>query len=204
MNAEELQVILDNSRLYWISDGKEGSKANLTGANLSEANLVEANLSEANLIEANLHRANLYEAILSEANLSGADLRWANFYRASLRWANFYRANLLEADLGEADLHRANLSGANLSGADLTEANLSGAHLHCTIGNGKEIRSMQIEDYPIVYTSSQLAIGCKQYPIEEWKNPSFLRGKNRELWDKHSPLIWTILEKYPARPTSRR
>jgi hypothetical protein len=89
MTKTEIKKILD-AHLLWIrTDGKEGSRANLYGANLSGANLYEANLSGANLSGANLSGANLSGANLYEANLSGA-----NLYGANLSGANLYEANL--------------------------------------------------------------------------------------------------------------
>jgi hypothetical protein len=50
-------------------------------------------------------------------------------------------------DLYDANLNGANLRYADLRGADLHNADLRGADLHNTIGNGKEIKSLQIEKY---------------------------------------------------------
>ncbi|MDR5618324.1 pentapeptide repeat-containing protein [Arsenophonus sp.] len=69
MNKDELRKILDEHKVYIESFGKNGSKANLCGANLREANLQEADLREANLFGANLREANLREADLFGANL---------------------------------------------------------------------------------------------------------------------------------------
>ena len=101
----------------WIACDPSGSRADLSGANLSRADLSGANLSGADLYGANLSGANL-----SGANLSGADL-----YGANLSGADLYGANLSGANLSGANLSGANLSGANLSGADLSGADLSGA-----------------------------------------------------------------------------
>ena len=92
MTKEKLDEILRQHRLWLSSNGAEGTKADLSGANLSWANLTGANLRGADLSGANLRGADL-----SEASLSGA--------------------NLFEADLSGADL-----SGADLRGADLSEA----------------------------------------------------------------------------------
>ena len=116
MTQIELNEILRKHKL-WMDGDKNGSEADLSGANLRWANLSEADLSGANLRWADLSGANLSEADLSEADLSGADLSGAN-----LRWAN-----LSEADLSGSDLRWADLSGANLSEADLSGADLSGA-----------------------------------------------------------------------------
>lgn len=107
------------------------SRADLSGANLSCANLSRADLTMADLSRAYLVGANLYMAGLRGADLVRADLLAANLSRADLITANLSEANLVGANLVEADLKGANLSGANLSetnlnGADLTEANLGG------------------------------------------------------------------------------
>ena len=73
----------------WLSQDKDGkradlSRADLYGANLSRANLIRADLSGADLSGANLSRANLYEANLNGADLSKADLSGANLGGANL------------------------------------------------------------------------------------------------------------------------
>jgi hypothetical protein len=199
MNTEELKVILDASRLYWSTNCVEGSIANLHGADLCEADLHGADLRRADLCEADLHGVDLHGANLCEADLHGVDLHGANLYEANLYRANLRRADLRRADLHGADLRRADLRRADLFGVDLFGVDLSEVRLAGAIGNMREIRSMQIEEHSIVYTSDQLVVGCKQYPIEEWKNPLFLNERERKLWDECSPLIWAILEKYPAK-----
>ncbi len=126
-SQEELKEILDKHRKWLYEDG--GSRANLSGADLSCANLSRANLSCANLSGANLSRANLSGADLSCANLSRANLSCADLSCADLSRAYLSCADLSCADLSCANLSCANLSRANLSGADLSRANLSGADL---------------------------------------------------------------------------
>ncbi len=98
MDSSKLKEILDQHQL-WI-DGKGGSRADLTGANL-------------------------YYADLRDANLTGANLGYANLGGANLERANLERANLKDAYLVGANLSGANLSGANLQGAHLNRANLT-------------------------------------------------------------------------------
>ncbi len=63
----------------WVeSEGKEGERADLSGANLQGANLTQANLQGANLTGANLQGAKL-----PFANLQGANLREATGFTAS-------------------------------------------------------------------------------------------------------------------------
>lgn len=84
MNNDELRKILDEQKFWVDSMGKNGRKANLSGANLIRADL-------------------------QGADLWGANLRGADLYEANLRGANLH-----EADLREANLHGANLCGADL------------------------------------------------------------------------------------------
>lgn len=104
----ELDEIM-NEHLKWLkSDGKEGKRANLSGAKL-----IKADLSGASLNKAILNRADLNEAFL---------------FRAKLIKAELFRANLSKASLNEANLNEANLSGANLSGAELWSSFVDGVN----------------------------------------------------------------------------
>ncbi len=94
IGKEKLQEILAQHKSWVESEGKEGTRARLCGANLKEADLQEADLSE--------------------ANLQKADLRGANLQKADLRGANLLAANLQEANLSEANLKEANLQEAIL------------------------------------------------------------------------------------------
>lgn len=147
--------------------------ANLRGANLIRANLIRAKLTDADLRGANLRSANLRGSNLKDAKLIDANLRGSNLINADLENANLRVANLIDADLENANLIRANLiradlTGANLIGANLTDAELSGANLKHVIGNGKEIKSMQIDKYHFAWTNMSLAIGCQQHPLKDW------------------------------------
>jgi len=78
--------------------------------------------------------------------------------------ANLYRADLQGADLSGAQLRYANLAEAGLEGANLKDARLWG-----TIGNMKEIKSLQLDKYPVTYTADRLQIGFRNHSIEEWR-----------------------------------
>jgi len=108
----DIQKTLENHKLWVLTEGKEGARANLSGANLRGANLRGAYLSDANLCGANLRGADLRGADLSDANLCGANLSDANLRYAYLR----------DAELHGADLHGAYLYIAYLHGADLRDA----------------------------------------------------------------------------------
>jgi hypothetical protein len=109
MEPSKLKKILEQHKLWIETNGVQGTRANLSGADL--------------------YCADLGGADLTGANLTGADLRDANLICADLRGANLEGANLTDADLFCAKLSYANLWRANLGGAKLSGAYLSGAIL---------------------------------------------------------------------------
>lgn len=94
-------------------------------------------------------------ANLSYANLSYADLRSANLSYADLSYADLCSANLCSANLRYANLHYADLSSADLR------------FLHSA--NGKELACMNAGKYQVVLSKEKIAIGCKFFTVEEWK-----------------------------------
>ena len=73
ISPDELQEILVGHQRWLESEGKEGGRANLGGANLQKADLRSANLQEAGLFLANLQEAKLRSANLQEAYLHGTE-----------------------------------------------------------------------------------------------------------------------------------
>jgi len=129
MEASKLKKILEQHRIWIETNGVQGARADLSGANLIGAELRGANLSGANLRDANLGDANLVGANLVGANLVGANLVGADLTGANLQGAYLRGANLIGADLTGANLTGASLRGANLTGASLQDAILTGANL---------------------------------------------------------------------------
>jgi hypothetical protein len=135
--------------------------------------------------------------------------------RLALPRADLFRADLSGADLSGADLSganisRADLSGADLSGATLTRANLSGANLSGCIGNMREIRSMQIDTWPVTYTADTLQIGRQRHPIAKWREwdtetgrvwIGAMNGKALEWAERNLALVLAIIDANPATPT---
>ena len=97
-------------------------------------------------------------------NLSGTDLSWVDLRNTDLRNADLIGADLRCADLRNADLRNADLRNADLTWTDLRWVNLSG-----TLGDGVEIKSLNIGTYPITYTKDIVNIGCESHTLEEWK-----------------------------------
>ena len=176
------------------------ARANLADADFAGANLADADLAGANLADADLARADLRDADLAGANLAGADLADAN-----LRGADLARANLRGANLAGADFAGANLRGADLRGADLAGANLRGA-----VGNMSQVRSMQIDRWPVTWTTAPdgdvtLQIGCQSHSLALWEksDPRWIavmdRGATEWGGRWREPLL-TIVKANPAVP----
>ena len=80
----------------------------------------------------------------------------------------------------------------------LTYANLIGAYLHHCVGNGKEIKTIQTDSWPIVYTDTDMAIGCQQHAIEDWWNfiDARIATMNEDalsFWRKWKPILQQIM-----------
>ena len=112
------------------------------------------------------------------------------------------RADLSDANLFHADLRGADLFGANLRGADLSEADLNGV-----CGLNDWIKTIQIEAWPISYTSEIMQIGCQRHPLDAWRNFSDAEiramdgRKALTFWRKWRETIFKIIEMAPAQPT---
>lgn len=82
-------------------------------------------------------------------------------------------------------------------------AYLRGADLHGAVGNMRELRSMQIETYPVTYTASHMQIGCQRHTLEEWwsfddEKIKGMDARALEWWRKWRPLLQQIIETAPA------
>jgi len=105
-----------------------------------------------------------------------------------------------KANLRYANLRYTDFKGVNLTGADLTGADLTGANLRYCIGNGKEIKSLQIGTYLISYTKDILNIGCQSYTLDEWKAFSdeeikVMDDGALEWWKLNKHIIFKLAER---------
>ena len=177
-----INQIIEQHALWLDTDGKEGSRANLT-----RANLYGVNLTRANLTRANLEGANLFSANLEGANLFSANLDWANLFSANLDWANLFSANL---------------DWANLNGANLDWANLD-----CASGNLNNLKSVFCDTYPVTYTAEVMQIGCQCHKLEDWWSFDDARiiemeGKTAlKWWRTWKPILQQIIATSPANVT---
>jgi hypothetical protein len=140
----------------------------------------------------------------SLANFRGANFRGANFEDADFRGADFRDADLRYANLRDADLGCANFRGANFGGAILENADFRDADLRYVIGNGQEIKSLQICNFPIVFTKDVLFFGCIQKKIKEWvslerEKAIMLYDQAAYIWDNYRDIIIRLIEKEVAK-----
>lgn len=196
-NTEE-SIKLRYAVLCAIENNISLEYANLKGVNLENMNLTEANFKHANLRHANFENANLMDINFDFANLKNTNFKDANLKHADFKYANLRHSNL----------QNAKLVGANFTCANLRNTILKGADLYKVVGNLKEIKSIQIENHYITYTSTNLQIGCVNHLIEEWKNVTnddilYTNGTYAlEWWKKWKHIIMEIIEKSPAEPTN--
>jgi len=87
-----LVAVLEKHERWVTTDGKQGERADLRGANLSEIYLRKANLRGADLTNVNLTGAKLGGAVLNLADLCEANLNEADLSRADLTGAYLLRA----------------------------------------------------------------------------------------------------------------
>ena len=96
----DLDAILSQHKQWLDSKGKEGTRADLTGADLSGVDLTGAELRRATLSNAKLNGAVLAHVDLERASLINTDLTDSDLEYAKLRHAVLYGAKLIRAQLG--------------------------------------------------------------------------------------------------------
>jgi len=112
-------------------------------------------------------------------------------------------ADLSGANFSGANLSGANLWGADLWGADLWGANFSGANLGGAIGNMREIKSAQFDQWAVTWSADVLAIGCQQHAIEKWRNadPRWIAAMApgaSDWWSRYGALVLQLIDASPA------
>ena len=117
--------------------------------------------------------------------------------------ANLSGANLSGVNLSYANLSGVNLVAANLSEANLSYANLSGVNLSYAIGNMREIKSAQFDQWAVTWSADVLAIGCQQHAIEEWRNanPRWIAAMDSgatNWWSRYGALVLQLIDASPA------
>ena len=184
MNKTELNLILENHKLWLNDDG--GERANLRGSDLSGSDLSGSDLSGSNLRGSDLRGSNLRGSDLSGSDLSYSDLRGS--------------------DLRGSNLRGSDLSYSDLRGSDLRGSDLSNIRIESVIGNRSEIKSLQIDTYDISYTDKVMQIGCESHDIKDWwefddETINEMETGALDWWKVWKPIIKNIIKNSPAKPT---
>jgi hypothetical protein len=149
-------------------------------------------------------RLDLRDFDLRGSDLNKSDLRFSDLSYSDLKFSDLSNSNLRGSNLKGSDLRGSNLSNSNLRFSDLSNSGLRGSDLRDSdlsnsIGNGKQIKSLQIGDYNIVYTFDKLFIGCKGYLISDWQKSNIkLYSDDLLLWNENKDFILEIIKRYPA------
>ena len=114
INHSSLEKILDKHKLFILTKGKDGKRADLSNVDFQEINL---------------QNKDLRGAILDFTNFSNSDLRWSTLKGCKLRNSKFEKAKLFKIDLEGANLRGSSFQKANLSEANLKYTKLSWSNL---------------------------------------------------------------------------
>ena len=188
-----LAVEGDGERMDWSSADMSG--ADMSGANMRYANMRYAYMSGANMSGANMRYADMSDADMSGADMSDADMRYANMRYAKMRYANMRYADMRYANMRYAKMRYADMSGADMSG---------------TIGNMREIKSAQFDQWPLTWTTTPdgevtLQIGCQRHNLSLWEksDPRWINAMNPEAaewWAKYRDIVLALVKASPAIP----
>lgn len=200
-NGRDAQAEYYLSQLRLLSR-KGGIRLDWSSVNLRGVDLTGADLRGANLVGSDFAGADLRGANMMGARVVSADFRGANLNSANLNSANMTDARAVGANLRNVKLWGANLRNVKLLDADIRGADIRGAH-----GLNDWVKCVQIERYPVTYTSEVIQIGCEQHPIENWRNFSddqiyaMDRTISSAWWDKWKDWLFATIELAPAHPT---
>ncbi len=140
-----LKSLIKKHNKWLRSIGKEGARADLSGAMLQGVVLRRLNLQGANLSEVNLQGANLSGVNLQGANLIMANLQEARIENSNCQGALFVFANLQDVNFDDVDLREADFSGASFQNAHFCEANIQGAYFRETNFEGAKFQEANFE-----------------------------------------------------------
>ena len=126
---QALSAILRRHQLWLATAHADGERAVLRGRDFTRQELAGIDLSEADLTEADFTQADLRNATLAKAVMPRAVLRGAQLANARLPDADLRSADLAGAVLTAAMLNYCQLEGADLQAVDASEATWRGAFL---------------------------------------------------------------------------
>lgn len=106
--------------------------------------------------------------------------------------------------------NRASLNNASLNNALLNDASLDRASLDRARGNMAEIKSMQFDKWPVVWTTAPngvvtLQIGCQRHALDLWEKSDqrwikAMDPEATEWWAKYRDIVLSLVKSSPAKP----
>lgn len=186
----------------------------LSGIDFTESFFVECAFLHCDLSDSNftgVHTGN------TGLKFDGCELDRAKFGNADLSTCEFFGCRMVGVDFVDAILARSfvlgchvlscDLSGAILTGACLEGSAMSGNNLNRTQGNGKEIRSVSVADWPCCYTATEIQLGCHRLAHDRmWRVvPDVFRRMAGDgaaaTWERWREHMQQIVAREPATPT---
>lgn len=144
--AADLNQLLEQHRLWLVSEGRDGKPANLSNAKLPALKMSGINLAKAILTNADLSGAELLLADLREANLEAANLSNAKIVGAQLQKAKLRGASLMGAEISPSFLDGADLTAAVLVNANLSDSLMKGVNLHRAVLHSAKLNNCLLDD----------------------------------------------------------
>lgn len=177
-----LEEKIEKHRLF-LATGLDSYRAIIKGEELQYLNVAEQNLQGARFVNVDFHGS--------------------RFMNTNFSFADFIKCNMTKCAFYNCNFFGANIKTSNFMSARFSDCDINLENMESLFGNGKQIKSMFISDYPIVWTSEYLQIGCQKKTIEEWR--ALDKEKANELidfgwswWEEHRDFIVNAIKEYPA------
>ena len=147
------------------------NKPNLTQEELLNVHTLHEKwiLLEEGGFRADFSRQDLTACDLTGLNFTGACFAFANLSGVACNNGIFQGALFQGTNLNNTDFCFADLTQATFSGADMTNVNLYHAQLCGVFGNGKEIKTIAIGQFPCAYTDTIIQFACQRHHITAWQ-----------------------------------
>ena len=174
MNKTELNLILENHKLWLNDDG--GERANLSGSDLSYSDL-------------------------SGSDLSGSDLSGSNLRGSDLRGSNLRGSNLRGSDLSYSDLNGSNLRGSDLRGSDLSNIRIESVIGNRSEIKSLQIDTYDISYTDKVMQIGCESHDIKDWWEFDDETINEMETGALDWWKVWKPIIKNIIKNSPAKPT---
>lgn len=171
LREAELIEAIDSHKTYIRTGGARGEELDLRGTAIPTENQLRTFAERfTNYQGARFRFCSAIGLRAPGCDFNLADLSKGCFHHSDFKNSRFVRARLHGTGLEGADLSGADLRWADLSCALLHRATLDGARISFTVGNGREIKNLNLDaEMPVVYTHDTMAIGHSVASIEKWE-----------------------------------